>query len=335
MDFPDPMLSGKLAPSQQILYVLGDNLGDIFLGNLTALFIKSAPPGKHEDGDGLRMIKREGGGGQWVFRYTLYGRRREMGLGGLKALSLKDARELASGYRTLVAKGKDPIEHRRKQRRDAMRNLHLLKDIAMDAFESRKADLKGDGAAGRWYSPLEHHVLPKLGQMPVAEITQSDIRDALMPIWHLKAATATKAANRLKIVLDHAAALGLDVDLQAVAKAKQLLGRQRHQVTSIPSMPWVGVPDFYASLREPTITHLALRLLILTGLRSAPVRFARLDEIEGGYLERAREQHEGAGWRCRSVSRAPKRRGFACHRACAPLQAQWLSVSFCTQGRHQ
>ncbi|MBO6603099.1 MAG: site-specific integrase [Roseicyclus sp.] len=163
----------------------------------------------------------------------------------------------------------------------ANRNLHLLKDIAMDAFESRKADLKGDGAAGRWYSPLEHHVLPKLGQMPVAEITQSDIRDALMPIWHLKAATATKAANRLKIVLDHAAALGLDVDLQAVAKAKQLLGRQRHQVTSIPSMPWVDVPAFYASLHEPTITHLALRLLILTGLRSAPVRFARLDEIEG------------------------------------------------------
>ncbi len=124
-------------------------------------------------------------------------------------------------------------------------------------------------------------MLPKLGQMPVAEITQSDIRDALAPIWHSKAATATKAANRLKIVLDHAAALGLDADLQAVAKAKQLLGRQRHQVTSIPSMPWEDVPAFYASLEEPTITHLALRLLILTGLRSRPVRFARLEEING------------------------------------------------------
>lgn len=260
---------------------MGDNLGDIFLGNLTALFIKSAPPGKHEDGHGLRLIKREDGGGQWVFRYTLYGRRREMGLGGLRALSLKDARDLASEYRTLVAKGKDPIEHRRRQRQDAMRNRHLLKDVALDAFESRKADLKGDGAAGRWYSPLEHHVLPKLGRMPVTEITQNDIRDALAPIWHSTAATATKAANRLKIVLDHAAALGLDADLQAVAKAKQLLGRQRHQVTSIPSMPWEDVPAFYASLEEPTITHLALRLLILTGLRSRPVRFARLEEIDG------------------------------------------------------
>lgn len=249
--------------------------------NLTALFIKSAPPGKYEDGHGLRLIKRADGGGQWVFRYTFLGSRREMGLGGLVSLSLKDAREMASDYRTMVAKGVDPIEYRRKERKTAIRGRHLLCDIALDAFESRKADLKGDGIAGRWFSPLQLHVLPKLGRMPVTEITQVDVRDALEPIWHAKAATAKKAADRLKIVLDHAAALGLDVDLQAVAKAKQLLGRQRHEVTSIPSMPWRDVPAFYASLEEPTVTHLALRLLILTGLRSAPVRFARLDEIEG------------------------------------------------------
>ena len=41
-------------------------------------------------------------------------------------------------------------------------------------------------------------------------------------------------------------------------------------------------PQFRSSrsLEEPTITHLALRLLILTGLRSNPIRFARLDEID-------------------------------------------------------
>lgn len=119
------------------------------MGNLTALFIKSAPPGKHKDGYGLRLIKRADGGGQWVFRYTIYGRRGEMGLGGLRALSLKDARELASEYRTLVAKRKDPIEQRRRQRQEAMRGRYLLKDVASDAFVSRKADLKGNGAAGR------------------------------------------------------------------------------------------------------------------------------------------------------------------------------------------
>jgi integrase len=46
-------------------------------------------------------------------------------------------------------------------------------------------------------------------------------------------------------------------------------------------MRWQDVPAFYATLEEPTITHLALRLLILTGLRSRPVRYARIDEIDG------------------------------------------------------
>lgn len=248
---------------------------------LSAVFVKSAPPGKHEDGNGLRLIKREDGGGQWVFRYSVHGRRREMGLGGTSSVSLKVAREIAAESRGLLARGIDPIKHREQLRRESSVDQNRLRDVALDAFESHKASLKGDGKAGRWFSPLELHVLPKLGDVPVAQITQRDIRDTLEPIWHSKAATATKAADRLKIVLDHAAALGLDVDLQAVAKAKKLLGRQRHQVRSIPSMPWQDVPHFYASLEEPTITHLALRLLILTGLRSKPVRFARLDEIEG------------------------------------------------------
>jgi integrase len=248
---------------------------------LSTLFVKNAGPGKYEDGNGLRLVKRADGGGQWVFRYMLLGRRREMGIGGLTSISLKEAREIASEYRSLVARDIDPIEHRNQRRHEVMNRRRLLRDMAQDAFKSRQAELKGDGKAGRWFSPLDLHVLPKLGDMPVTEISQTHVRDTLAPIWHTKAATAMKAANRLKIVLDHAAALGLDVDLQAVAKAKKLLGRQRHEVASIPSMPWREVPAFHISLEEPTITHLALRLLILTGLRSAPIRFARLDEIDG------------------------------------------------------
>ena len=250
------------------------------MGKLTALRVKSAGPGKLEDGQGLRFVKRAEGSGQWVLRFTVHGRRREMGLGGIDNVSLADARKLAANYRGLAAQGIDPIKHRERERREAARNQNLLQDVARDAFESRKADLKGDGKAGRWFSPLELHVLPKLGRTPITEIDQRDIRDVLALIWHSKSATAKKAADRLNIVMKHGAALGLNVDIQAVEKAKALLGRQRHTVQSIPSLPWQDVPAFYATLEEPTIAHLALRLLILTGVRSRPIRFLRLDEIE-------------------------------------------------------
>jgi integrase len=116
-----------------------------------------------------------------------------------------------------------------------------------------RPELKGDGKAGRWFSPLELHVLPKLGKMPVAEIDQRDIRDTLAPIWHTKAETARNALNRLGIVLRRAAALGLDVDLQATDKAAALLGKRRHIAKHIEALPWKEVPGFYATLEEPSL----------------------------------------------------------------------------------
>lgn len=251
------------------------------LNKLTAVEVKSKAPGKYSDGGGLWLHKREDGGGQWVLRVTVHGRRREMGLGGIADISLKDARSKAEQWRNTARDGVDPIKERERLRRVAARNMHLLKDIAEDAFESRKAELKGDGLAGRWFSPLALHILPKLGKVPVAEIDQTDIRDCLAPIWHSKAETARKAMNRLGICLKHGAALGLDVDLQATEKAKALLGRQRHKAQNVPALPWQEVPAFYDSLNEGTITHLALRLLILTGVRSAPLRFMRQEHVEG------------------------------------------------------
>lgn len=237
--------------------------------------------GKYCDGAGLWLHKREDGGAQWVLRLTVQGRRREMGLGPYPAVTLAEARRMAADARSLAITGQDPIRERERKRREAARNLHLLKDIAADAFEARKAELKGDGKAGRWFSPLELHILPKLGRIPVSDLTQTDIRDTLRPIWHEKAATAQKALNRLFICLQHAAALGLDVDLQATEKARALLGKSRHKPENTPALSWREVPDFYASLSEGTVTHLALRLLILTGVRSHPLRFLHLDQIEG------------------------------------------------------
>jgi len=237
--------------------------------------------GKHCDGAGLWLVKRDDGGAQWVQRVTVHGRRREMGLGGFPALSLAEARKLSERWRKMAAAGRDPIKEREAEERAARREDITLAILTADAFEARKAELKGDGKAGRWLSPLNIHVLPKLGKVPVTDLDQRDIRDTLAPIWHTKADTARKALNRLSIVLKHAAALGLDVDLQATDKAKALLGKSRHVAKNIPAMAWVDVPDFYASLEEPTLTHLALRLLILTGVRSKPLRNLRLEDIDG------------------------------------------------------
>ena len=213
---------------------------------LSAAFVRTAPPGKYNDGAGLWLHKRADGGAQWFLRVTVHGRRREMGLGGLANVSLKQARDLADQYRSMAANAVDPIKERGRRNRELARADNTLRKIAEEAFEARKAELKGVGKAGRWFSALELHVLPKLGKVPVEEIDQRDIRDVLAPLWHTKAVTAQKALNRLSICLKHAAALGLDVDMQATEKAKALLGKTRHQTKHIPALHWQETPAFYS-----------------------------------------------------------------------------------------
>ncbi|MET3560785.1 integrase [Bartonella japonica] len=252
------------------------------MNRLNARAVATLGAGKYNDGAGLLLHKRKDGGAQWIYRYTIHGRRREMGLGALRHVSLKQARELATGWRSVLREGRDPIKERNKQKREAISNLHYLKDIALDAFESRKAELKDDGKACDWFSPLRLYILPKLGCLPVSEITQTEIRNTIAPIWQTKAATANRALTRLNICLKHAAALGLNVDLQAVEKARALLGKQLHKAQNIPAMDWRDIPAFYKTLCQKTyITHLALRLLILTGVRTFPLRHIHKDQVDG------------------------------------------------------
>lgn len=195
------------------------------------------------------MNKRIDGSTQWFLRVSIHGRRREMGLGGYPVISPAEARQRARDANALARSGIDPVQEHEKARREAERGSNLLRDVAVDAFEARKADLKNDGKSGRWFSPLELHVLPKLGGVPVAEIDQWGIRDTLKPIWHKKAETAEKALQRPTICLRHGAALGLDVDLQAPMKAKALLGAQRTSRKNIPRCTGV---KFRTSTRPST-----------------------------------------------------------------------------------
>ena len=202
-----------------------------------------------------------------------------MGLGSYPDVSIGEAREHAAAARKQLRKGVDPIEERQARRSKPKRMS--VREAIDSCFQSRQAELKGDGLAGRWMSPLENHVIPKIGKTPVEDVDQHTLKTILEPIWHSKASTAAKAANRMNLVLKHAAALGLNVDLQATMKAKALLGKQRHVSKHVPSMPYQDAPAFYRFLRaKEARTALAMRFLMLTAARSGEVRHARWDEVE-------------------------------------------------------
>src|SRR3712207_4116565 len=78
---------------------------------LSAVGLRSLPPGRHADGGGLYAVIALGSR-TWAFRYQRHGRRREMGLGSIEAISLAAARLRAREASDLLARGIDPIDAR-------------------------------------------------------------------------------------------------------------------------------------------------------------------------------------------------------------------------------
>lgn len=252
---------------------------------LSAVAVKSAPAGKLQDGGGLFLDKGETGG-KWIYRYTIAGRRRDMGLGTYPHVSLAAARADRDKWAAVLQSGSDPISERERrleaERAELSREDPTLAELIDIVFESKKATLRGDGERGRWMSPLRLHVLPKLGNRRASKIHQTDIRDVLAPIWRKKHETAQKAIGRLAIAFTKGKLSGYQVDPFTVEAAKHMLGAV-HQVTKpIEATPWQDIPALFARLgAKPTTSHLCLQLIILTALRGDAARGARIEEIEG------------------------------------------------------
>ena len=76
---------------------------------LSAAFVRSAPPGRHPDGNGLYLFVQPTGTRSWVQRLVIRGRRRELGLRAAALVSLAEAREQALVNRKLARSGGDPM----------------------------------------------------------------------------------------------------------------------------------------------------------------------------------------------------------------------------------
>lgn len=261
------------------------------MGKLASNILSTAKPGKHSDGGGLYLYMKsrdERGNpvGSWVYRYTLGGKRREMGMGSVEGMTLSAARGRRDELAAQMRSGDfDPLDAKERQQREIAkrRSSPTVSEIAADTFEAHRGTLKGEGNALRWYGPIRMHLLPKLGSMKVEDLRQIDIVDVLRPIWKTKYPTAKKCLDRLNIILKHAAAADLDVDLQAPEKARLLLGDPGHVEKHHPALTASEAARLFQSLDiENNVQRaLALYMLVGAGTRLRPLRLARIEDIHG------------------------------------------------------
>ncbi|MEM7173528.1 MAG: integrase arm-type DNA-binding domain-containing protein [Pseudomonadota bacterium] len=235
-------------------------------------FVDHAPAGTHTIGDGLILkVRRKGDKeyGDFILRVQSTGqnsgKRKDFQMGSRMKVRLKEAKAKAAIARRAYEIGGDPLVAIGKKKATPKGKDFRLRAVMERKFKTLKPTLKDGGQAGRWLSPVEQHVLPKLGSELVTEIDSDAIEDGLKKVWVKAPSTAIKAFRRLKMALEYASDEGADVDLPGIDAAFRRLGPLLVTKDHIASTPYADIPALYARLCEKsqTIATLAFRLVIL------------------------------------------------------------------------
>jgi integrase len=245
-------------------------------------------------GEGLLLEVKPTGSKTWLLRFMLDGKRRDMGLGGFPGVTLKEARAKAEAARRIVTQqGEDPIEARHASRVAATaaraveteKRARTFRDCAEALLNAQSPAWTSPKTAASWRLTFDKHAFPKIGDMPIAEIARADVVRTLAPIWTSQPPTARKLQRRVAAVLDFAAANGWRAADNPgggrVLRLTKALPAMRAEGRHWPSLPSSAVPAFMAALvQRDGIAALALRLAILSALRSNEVRQARWSEFD-------------------------------------------------------
>lgn len=266
---------------------------------LTPYEVKNARPGRHADGHGLHLLVKKSGARSWVYRFMLNGKSRDVGLGaaaGADAISLSDARDLASALRLKVKAKVDPLEERQREAAQALAAAQAaeiagitFKAVADAYIAANEGSWRNGKHRQQWRNTLATYAYPVMGELPVAEIGTAHVLKILEPIWQDKAETASRVRGRIETILDAAKARGYrDGEnparwrghLAQILPARKRLSRGHHK-----AMPYEQVPAFIAELRaRNAMAALALEFTILTGARTGEALGATWDEVN---LEKA------------------------------------------------
>jgi len=240
---------------------------------------KLATPGRHADGNGLYLVVDQSGAKRWLLRTVVHGRRRDIGLGSFRLVTLAEARTRALELRAIARNGGDPLlERRKKQKR-----IPTFEEAARRVHSERLPGWKNAKHGEQWINTLEDYVFPVIGDLRLHEIATPDILQVLGPIWLSKSETARRVKQRIAVVFDWAKAGGYVSGENPVAGVQKGLPKQDGTKSHHSAMPIDELSKFIRELHsgpEDRTSVFALEFLILTASRTKEVIGAKWEEID-------------------------------------------------------
>jgi len=267
---------------------------------------KATGPVKLTDGGGLYLEVRPTGAKLWRMRYRIAGKENLYALGAYAAdvpageseveaaarrrggeFTLSEARLERDRCRRLVKQGIHPSHDRAAQKATTiLEGTNTFKSIATEWIEANKARWS-DRYRKRIEEFLAADVYPYIGTLPVRSITAAKMLETMQRMHKRSPSVAHKVNNWCSSIFRFAV-----VTLRADGDPTNALrgGLSRPRVRHHPPLDRRGIATFLSALATDTsspITSAAMRLLLLTFVRTIELRTAEWDHIDW----------DGAVWR--------------------------------------
>lgn len=257
------------------------------VGGVAGLYLQCNPPmGKDQKEFGR----------SWIYRTTIAGKRRDIGLGSYPTVTLAMARELAREHKANILRGIDPLAAKREARSAMVReslNSITFEQIAAEFIAKKSEEFDGQNVAKqvqKLTNQLEKYAYPFIGKMQINDITINHIADMLKPIWLTTKETAQRVRMSCNGIFAMAKSKGVlkgenPVNLEQL---KHILptptGKKktkREKVEHHPALPVNQLPKFYDTVKsDDALSAKLIRFGLLTASRPIEARSATWEQID-------------------------------------------------------
>lgn len=239
-------------------------------------------PFKKSDAGGLYILVQPDGKRYWRLAYRFAGKQKTLALGVYPLIGLGAAREARDFAKRELRQGRDPSETRKSEKAAVLAASQNSFETIAREWHDLKRDALTPRYAGQVLDRLETNVFPDIGRLPIDQIEPPSLLQMLRKV---EARGALEMAKRIKEhcgqIFRYAIVTGRAkrdpcADLRGALKPSP---RVRHH----RAIPTAELPALLRSIEacdgEP-ITRLALKLALLTLLRTTELRAGRWAEIE-------------------------------------------------------
>lgn len=256
--------------------------------SLTDTQIKNAKPQSKtyrvSDGAGLFIEIRPNGSKLWRYQFRLSGKQKLLALGSYPEDSLHDVRVDLLAARKLVKKKIDPVHHRQNQKSQLLSDSEKTFKALAEAWIKKKSQTD---CSEKYVQQIERtflrYIYPKIGKRPISSLNAVDILRVLEAMESART-LAMMARQWMSGVFRYAIVRRLaEIDPASMLRGEITRPKPKRKKPLSPQ----ELPGFLKAIDEygtrsqvQSTTVVALKLLLLTFVRTGELRQARWSEID-------------------------------------------------------